>query len=77
MRMCIPLIDTNPTLSQILADLRDQPGEVLAPLRHITMDQVISAAARRNIKITEGRVARDDLGNLYFSAADVVGIEKD
>lgn len=75
MRMNIPEIDTNPTLSQVLADLRDQPGVVLAPLRTITMDQVISAAARRNVKITDGRIARRDLPNVYFEATRVVGIE--
>lgn len=67
--------DENPTLSQVLVDLRDQPGDVLAPLRHITLDQVVAACARRNVKITEGRVRKRDLADIYFEAALVVGIE--
>ena len=73
--MRLGISDNNPTLSQILIDLRNQPGEVLSPLKNVTMDQVIAAAARRNVPIVEGRIEHRHLSNVYFEAARLVGIE--
>lgn len=69
--MICRIADPNPTLSQVLTDLHNQPGAAQSSFRTLTRAQLVAAARSRGVPLVEGRVDRKYLGDLYFAARDI------